>query len=167
MKLWIEQVNRVGLFQIINDAYLFFWAMETASRRILSVEHITSNPTIKIQEEMSKAIINSPAVTAHWNCLLGKVEALDSEESDELLGESVNKWVKISGHSFTSGLKYCVWTGVWLGSHLRRPFVAAGWKRSSVGLVWISYSKGSLLQVFQGGIEPFPQKTSLQKKTKL
>lgn len=40
---------------------------------------------------------------AHWNYLLGQVEALDDDESDELLGEMVDIWVKIRGHSFTSG----------------------------------------------------------------
>ena len=27
-KLWVEQVNRVGLFQVSNDTYLVFRAME-------------------------------------------------------------------------------------------------------------------------------------------
>ena len=62
-KLWIEQVNRGGLFQINNDTYLAFRVMEIASRHVLSVEHVTSNPTIRIQEEISKAIMNDPAVT--------------------------------------------------------------------------------------------------------
>ena len=36
-KLWVEQVNRGGLFQV-NDLYLIFRAMELASRHVLSVE---------------------------------------------------------------------------------------------------------------------------------
>ena len=47
--------------------------------------------------------MHNPSVTTHWNYLLSKVEALDSDESDELLGEIVDKWVKIRGHLFASG----------------------------------------------------------------
>lgn len=76
--------------------------MELASRRVLSVQRVTSCPAIKIQEELQKSIMNDPSVTTHWNYLLSKVgEALD--ESDELLEEIVDKWIKIRGHSFASG----------------------------------------------------------------
>jgi len=77
--------------------------MELTSRRILSVEWVASHPTIKIQEEMQGFIMNDPSVTAHWNYLLTKAEAFDTDEYDELLGEIVDKWVKIRGHSFASG----------------------------------------------------------------
>jgi hypothetical protein len=43
-KLWVEQVNRGGLFRITNDTYLIFRAMELASRRVLSVKRVTSTP---------------------------------------------------------------------------------------------------------------------------
>ena len=42
-------------------------------------------------------------LAAHWNYLLTKVADLETDESDELLGEIVDKWVKIRGHSFASG----------------------------------------------------------------
>ena len=35
--------------------------------------------------------------------MLTKVADLETDESDELLGEIVDKWVKIRGHSFASG----------------------------------------------------------------
>ena len=47
--------------------------------------------------------MGDPSVMAHWNYLLTKFEALDTDESDDLLGEIVNKWIKIRGHSFASG----------------------------------------------------------------
>ena len=102
-KLWVEQVNRGGLFQVNNDAHLIFRVMELASQRVLSVKRVTSHPTLKIQQEMENAIMNNPSVTAHWNYLLTKVADLETDESDELLGEIVDKWVKIRGHSFASG----------------------------------------------------------------
>ena len=74
-----------------------------SSRCVLSVERVTSHPTLKIQQEMEKAIMNDPSVTAYWNYLLTKVADLETDESDELLGEIVDKWVKIRGHSFASG----------------------------------------------------------------
>ena len=101
-KLWVEQVNRGGLFHI-NDAYLIFRAMELASRCVLSVDQVTSHPTLEIQQEMENAIMNDPSVTVHWNYMLTKVVDLETDESDELLGEIVDNWVKIHGHSFTSG----------------------------------------------------------------
>ena len=42
-------------------------------------------------------------LAAHWNYLLTKVADLETDESDELLGGIVDKWVKIRGHSFASG----------------------------------------------------------------
>ena len=77
--------------------------MELASRRVLSVEHVISHPTIKIQEQMQESIMNDPSLMAHWNSLLARVEDLDTDESDELIGEIIDKWVKIRGHSFASG----------------------------------------------------------------
>ena len=62
-KLWVEQVNRGGLFQVNNDAYFIFRAMELPSRCVLSVERVTPHPTLKIQQEMEKAIMNDPSVT--------------------------------------------------------------------------------------------------------
>ena len=47
--------------------------------------------------------MNNPSVTIHWNYLLTKVADLETDESDELLGEIVDKWVNIRGHSFASG----------------------------------------------------------------
>lgn len=35
--------------------------------------------------------------------MLTKVADLETDESDELLGEIIDKWVKIRGHSFASG----------------------------------------------------------------
>ena len=104
-KLWVEQVNRGGLFRVSDDAYLLFREMELISRRVLSVGRVTSHPTLKIQQELEEAILKNPSIAAHWNTLLTKVEDLDldSDESDELLGVIVDKWVKIRGHSFASG----------------------------------------------------------------
>lgn len=102
-KLWVEQVNRGGLYQVSNDTYLVFRAMELASRRVLSIERVTAQPTLSIQEAMQKSIMHDPSVTAHWNYVLGQVESLDDSESDELFSEIVDLWVKIRGHSFASG----------------------------------------------------------------
>ena len=100
--LWIEQVNRGGLFFVSNDTYLIFRAMELAARHVLSVARVTSHPTLKIRQEMEESIMNDPSVAAHWNYLMTKVD-LDTDESDELLGEIVEKWVKIHRHSFANG----------------------------------------------------------------
>ena len=47
--------------------------------------------------------MNDPSLMAHWNNLLTKVEDFDTDESDELMGEIIDKWIKIRGHSFASG----------------------------------------------------------------
>ena len=44
--------------------------------------------------------MNDPSVTAHWNYLLTKVADLETDKSDELLGEIVDKWIR--GHLFAS-----------------------------------------------------------------
>lgn len=72
--------------RVNNDTYLVFRAMELASRCVVNVERVASHPTVKIQEEMQSSIMNDPSVTAHWNYLLTKAEAFDTDEYDELLG---------------------------------------------------------------------------------
>lgn len=89
--------------RVNNDTYLVFRAMELASRCVVNVERVASHPTVKIQEEMQSSIMNDPSVTAHWNYLLTKAEAFDTDEYDELLGEIVDKWIKIRSHSFATG----------------------------------------------------------------
>lgn len=77
--------------------------METATRHVLSIKCVSSDPTTRIQGEMQRRIMHDPSVMAHWNYLLSKVEAFEADESDKLLGEIVDKWIKIRGHSFASG----------------------------------------------------------------
>lgn len=76
-------MNRGGLFRVNNNTYLVFLAMELASRQVLSVEHVSSHPTLQIQQEVQKSIMTDPSVTAHWNYLVKKIADLDTDESDE------------------------------------------------------------------------------------
>ena len=39
-KLWIDKINRGSLFQVNNDVFLLFRAMETAVRRVLTISQI-------------------------------------------------------------------------------------------------------------------------------
>ena len=102
-KLWIDKVNRGGLFQVNNDVFLLFRAMETAVRRVLTISHASTNPTISIKEHTKTAILNDPAVLAHWNHILGHCSTTNSNESDDLLEEISEKWATIRGYSFASG----------------------------------------------------------------
>ena len=102
-KLWIDAINCGGLYRVNNDAYMLFRAMELAARRVLTVDRINQDPSIRIKHEVRHSIMNDPSVTAHWSCLLSKCEAdLDLEESDSLLEEITDKWVTIRGQSFAS-----------------------------------------------------------------
>ena len=101
-KLWIDRINRGGLYRVNNDAYMLFRAMELATRRVLSVAHVNKDPGIKIKHDIHHAITNDPSVAAHWCCLLSKSEDLELEDSDRLLEEISDKWVTIRGHSFAS-----------------------------------------------------------------
>ena len=101
-KLWIDTINRGGLYRVNNDAYMLFRAMELATRRVLSVVRINKDPSIKIKHEIHHAIMNDPSVAAHWCSLLSKSEDLQFEDSDSLLEEISDKWVTIRGHSFAS-----------------------------------------------------------------
>ena len=101
-KLWVEQVNRGGLFQVNNDAYLIFRAMELASQCVLSVKRVTSHPTLKIQQEMEKAIMNDPSVTVRPFASDSNTDALFTASSITLLVTScINcwKWRGFSTHS--------------------------------------------------------------------
>ena len=77
--------------------------MEVATRRVLTVNRITQDPSIRIKHAIHYSIMNDPSVSVHWSCLLSKSEELKLEESDSLLEEIIDKWVSIRGHSFASG----------------------------------------------------------------
>ena len=100
-KLWIDAVNRGGLYQVNNDTYLLFRAMELATRRVLNVTNLDRGPSIKIGREIH-ATMNDPSVAAHWCCLVNKSQEMEVEESNGLFEEISHKWVSIRGHSSAS-----------------------------------------------------------------
>ena len=48
-KLWLDQINRGGLFKVNNDVFLLFQAMEVAVRRVLTISNVSANPTISVK----------------------------------------------------------------------------------------------------------------------
>ena len=102
-KLWVEKVNRGGLFLVDDNTFLLFGAMETAVRRILSTTTFSVKPTASIKEQTKTVILNDPAVLAHWNHILTVCPPMDSSVSDGLLEEITKKWATIRGHSFAAG----------------------------------------------------------------
>ena len=102
-KLWLEQINRGGLFKVNNYVFLLFQAMEVAVCRVLTTLNVSANPTISVKKYTKAAILRDPASLAHWSQILSSCPAMNSSESDDLLDEISDKWATIRGHSFAAG----------------------------------------------------------------
>ena len=103
LKLWLDQINRGGIFKVNNDVSLLFQAMEVAVHRVLTISNVSANPTISVKKNTKAAILHDPASLAHWSQILSSCPAMDSSESDDLLDEISDKCSTIRGHLFAAG----------------------------------------------------------------
>ena len=95
------QLTIIFLFLVGDTTFLLLRTMETAVRRILSTKMI---PTGSIMEQTKTAVLNDPAVLAHWHHIVSVSQPMHSSTSDNLLEEITEKWATLRGHSFAAGL---------------------------------------------------------------
>lgn len=96
-KAWIKLVNRGGLFEINNDCFLFFRAIELHVQETLR-EHLLSG-VVEKQEYLCKLLRNEDIHTL-WSKLCTDIE--DSDSSCELLTAIIEKWVTLRGFAQVS-----------------------------------------------------------------
>lgn len=96
-KAWIKLVNRGGLFEINNDCFLFFKAIELHVQETLRGHLLSGN--IEKQEYLSQ-LVKEEDIHLLWSKLCADIE--DSDSSCELLTAIIDKWVTIRGFAQVS-----------------------------------------------------------------
>ena len=97
---WVDKVNRGGLFDVSDEAYYLFIAIETAMQERLT-SHLQSSFSLTPAESQSakKAIVDHVLIDCdvqfHW-CMLS-VDIPDDRDGLELLRHVVELWLTIRG----------------------------------------------------------------------
>lgn len=123
-KNWVERVNRGGLYEVSNDAYFLFVAIEAAMRNKLTQHLRKSIGTPSEQETGAKAAIvgfvsQDDEVDSYWNKLSTDIK--DESHSMELLKEIIGLWLNIRGFSITKS---------WIEDYKRELCISNARKRS-------------------------------------
>lgn len=101
---WVDRVNRGGLFDVSDAAYLLFYAIEEAMREKLT-SHLTRSVLLTPdQSEEGKRIIIDEVVRDcdvqyRWSII--SVDIIDDNDSLELLTHIVTLWLTIRGFSMS------------------------------------------------------------------
>ncbi len=96
-KAWIKLVNRGGLFEINNDSFLFFRAVELHVQETLR-GHLLSGKVDKL--EYLSELLRKEDIHLLWSKLCTDIE--DSDSSCELLTAIIEKWVTLRGFAQVS-----------------------------------------------------------------
>lgn len=103
-RVWLDKVNRGGLFDVSDESYLLFFAIEEAMIDRLTT-HIKSSIYLSPSdsEERKRAIIdcvvNDVDVQYRWDVVSVSID--DERDSLELLGHVVGLWLTIRGYAIT------------------------------------------------------------------
>ena len=98
-RVWLEKVNRGGLFPL-NDKTLQFFTTVEEKVRILLPEHIKKNDPSKDVKCVIQDILKDDDVQFFWTIIALDIES--EEHSQELLQETVQLWTTIRGFSIAS-----------------------------------------------------------------
>ena len=102
---WVERINRGGLFDVSDEAFMLFLAIEEAMRERL-VRHLKKSIVQSAQKsEEDKAaiitcVVNDCDVQYRWGVLADNIIG-EERESLELLEHIVSLWLTIRGFSIT------------------------------------------------------------------
>ena len=101
---WVDKINRGGLFDVSDEAYYLFVAIELSMRKKL-MNHLKRSITLPESVEGKSAIVEfvtgDSDVQFHW--LILSVDIEDEQDSDELLKRIVELWLNIRGFSISKG----------------------------------------------------------------
>ena len=100
---WIDRVNRGGLFDVSNDAYVLFYVIEEAMRERLTT-HIsksgllTSTKSTAEKERIIDFVVKDSDVQYRWDVISSD---MDEDMQLELLTHIVSLWLTIRGFSIS------------------------------------------------------------------
>ena len=123
-KNWVERVNRGGLFEVNDEAYFLFVAIESAMRSKLTNHLKKSIGATNDEETGAKAAIvdfvsRDGEVDLYWSKLSSDI--LDDSHCMELLKEVIGLWLTIRGFSITK---------TWIEDYKRELCISNARKRS-------------------------------------
>lgn len=103
-KNWIVRVNRGGLFEVSDNAYFLFVAIESSMRNKLTEQlkksiRATSEPEAGAKSAIVSFVCNDAEVDSYWSGL--SADITDDQHSKELLREIVGLWLNIRGFSIS------------------------------------------------------------------
>ena len=91
-RVWVEQVDRGGLYHVNDNFFNLMKAIESVCRKHLSTESPTTESLSAI---MTTDALACPAVNSAWSTLT------TSEDGRSVLGFIINLWTMMRTHSFT------------------------------------------------------------------
>ena len=94
---WIAKINRGGLFEINDTAYLLFCKIEVTLRGVLTKHLNSSLPLNDPKEELVALAIKDEDIIFYWSML--STDNDSEEASTQLLKEIVALWLTIRGFS--------------------------------------------------------------------
>lgn len=94
---WIKAVNRGGLFEVNDDTFNLFRAIEVKTKEVLP-RHLAQASMIK--EKPVKAIACDESVQVYWRSV--GADIVDEEDGFNLLCRMVDMWLSIRGSSIAS-----------------------------------------------------------------
>lgn len=105
-KEWIHKVNRGGLFEVNNGAYMLFESIELASCEKLK-EHLEGQQTalnLSCTDKRSiiDFVVSDTDVKFNWSMVSVDIE--DENDCEELLHKITEKWLTIRGFSIASAI---------------------------------------------------------------
>ena len=93
-KEWIKLVDCGGLFNVNDNSYVFFRALELLTRSVL-LRHFKSSSSSK--DTLIKDIIDGDDILQLWSEL--SIDIPNADEANELLQHVIELWITIRGHS--------------------------------------------------------------------
>ena len=99
--LWIELIDRGGLYEINDDVFRLFESIEMVVRRHLNTT--TFDHTVDINCAICDDVFKSKNIMDLWEDIASVFPPRYEQYSIELLTHILNLWTSIRGHSFAKG----------------------------------------------------------------
>ena len=102
--LWLEYIDRGGLYHIGDDVFHLIHSIEMVTRQHFNFSNIkTCVPGTSISETIRDQVLNTRNIVTCWEQIANNIPSKYEKYSLELLGKITDLWITIRGHSFAKG----------------------------------------------------------------
>ena len=103
-KLWMEVIDRGGLYHIRDDVFCLFESIEVVVRQHFNFPSMKSYvPDDSLGKLVYNKVLNSNTIVTCWENIAFDIPSKYEKYSVELLGIITKLWITVRGHSFTKG----------------------------------------------------------------